>query len=736
MKQVVQDLRNGKISLLEVPAPAAEAHSVVIRSQASVLSAGTERMLLEFGKAGLISKSRKQPDKVRDALLKVKTDGLPATIDAIRTKLDQPLPLGYCNAGRVLSVGRSVTAFKPGDLVSCNGPHAEIVRVPQNLCVHVPEGVGADSAAFAPLGAVALESLRLAAPELGEQVVVSGLGLVGLLCVQLLLANGCRVIGVDKNPKRLALAEALGAGVVHADADPVSYVMTETRGQGADAAIIAVATESSEPVHHAARMCRTRGRIVLVGVSGLNLSRGDFQAKELSFQVSNSYGPGRYDPEFESGRRDYPAGYLRWTAQRNMEAFLSVLATGRVNMGKLISHRVPFADTVDAYALLLEDKDALGIVLEYPTDEIDGEIDNKIDNKTHDEAHSIACASVTLAPPARRRDQPSERATAVDVIGAGNYGARMLLPALRASGSKLGTLVSTGSVASVHHARRFGFAQATTDLDGLFDSERRNAVVIATRHNSHADLTCRALDAGRDVFVEKPLATRQTDLDRIVAAHEETTRSGHEPILMVGFNRRFAPAAQEMRRWLAARREAAAFIYTVNAGSLPEDHWLLDPNIGGGRLVSEACHFIDLLRYLAGCPISACSVSGMGGEGSDSRQETATICLRFSNGASGAIHYLANGSRAFPKERLEVFIAGHVLALDNFRRLRGYGGDTPKQRLWRQDKGHEQCIQAYVDAINGKRAAPIPLSELIEVSRVAIIAQEQLRCGDSAWHVI
>lgn len=706
MKQILQSLKTGATEIADVPCPAAGRGQVLIRTSRSLVSAGTERMLVDFGKAGLIGKARQQPDKVRQVIAKIRTDGLAPTLEAVLNKLDQPLPLGYCNVGRVLETGAGVTGFAVGDLVASNGKHAEAVSVPINLCAKVPDGVSADEAAFTVLGAIALQGIRLVKPTLGETVVVTGLGLIGLVTVQLLRAHGCRVIGLDFDPAKLRLAESFGADTVDlaAGADPVAAALNFSRGRGVDAVIVTASTKSSEPMHQAAQMCRKRGRIVLVGVTGLELSRADFFEKELTFQVSCSYGPGRYDPNYEEKGQDYPVGFVRWTEQRNFEAVLDMMADGRIDVKPLISHRFALEDAEGAYALITGGGGGLGILIDYPDEAVRP-------------AEQVARRTVALAEPRSAAGQ-----AAVGVIGSGSYATGVLIPAFRAAGARLVNVASNAGVSGLHAGRKFGFEATTTDADAVLQDPQINAVVVATRHDSHGAYVCRALRAGKHVFVEKPLALTSQELTAIAQARDEAIQAGDAPIVMVGFNRRFAPQVLKMRQLLAGVTGPKAFVMTVNAGSIPPDHWTHDPQAGGGRVVGEACHFIDLLRGLAGAPIVSHQLHRM----EALTHDTATITLTFGDGSIGTVHYFANGDKSFPKERLEVFCAGRILQLDNFRKLKAFGWPGFRgMNLSRQDKGQKACAQAFVNAVARGEQAPIGFEELVETSAVAVALAEQ-----------
>ena len=704
MKQVLQSLRDGVTEVADVPCPEVRPWHILVQSQRTLVSAGTERALVEFGKAGWIQKARKQPDKVRTVLDKVKTDGLVPTVQAVFTKLDQPLPLGYCNVGRIIDIGEAVHGFSVGDRVASNGKHAEIACVPVNLCAKVPDSVADDDAAFTVLAAVGLQGIRLAQPTLGEAVVVTGLGLIGLIVVQLLRAHGCRVLGLDYDPERLTLAQQFGAETVNlaAGEDPVAAADFFSRKRGVDAVLITASTNSSEPVRQAARMCRKRGRIVLVGTSGLELSRADFYEKELSFQVSCSYGPGRYDTSYEEKGQDYPIGFVRWTEQRNFEAVLDMMADGRLDVGPLISHRFPIDEADKAYELITCESASLGVLLDYASD-----------NANSDSALRARSLKVT-----ERRGVVGK--CVLGFIGSGNYASSVLIPAFKRTGAQLKTVACHNGVSGVRAARKFGFEITTTDVNAVLTDAEISAAVIATRHESHARFVCDALRLGKHVFVEKPLALSFDELAEIERCHEI---SGKRLVLMVGFNRRFAAQIQKMKQLLAGSRQPKSFVMTVNAGAIPREHWTQDPSVGGGRIVGEACHFIDLLRFLADSPIEEHFARRM----DSTTNDTATIHLSFADGSIGTIHYLANGHKSYPKERLEVFCGGGILQLNNFRKLAAFGWPGfSKMNLWRQDKGQNACAAAFVGAIQEGKPSPIPFDELIEVARATIGVRDAL----------
>lgn len=708
MKQILQNLKNGTTILEEHPSPGLRSGCLLIKSKVSLISTGTEKMLVDFGRANVLNKVRQQPDKVRMVLDKVRTDGFSSTLSAVQSKLDQPLTLGYCNVGLVQSC-HSGTGFQEGDRVVSNGQHAEIVTVPQNLCARIPDIVSDDYAAFTVVAAIGLQGIRLINPTLGECVVVTGLGLIGLITVQLLRAQGCRVLGIDFDHSRLELAKQFGAEVVNPSVveDVAIAANRFSRGRGVDAVIITASTKSNEPVSQAANMCRKRGRIVLVGVTGLELSRADFYEKELTFQVSCSYGPGRYDPAYEEQGHDYPVGFVRWTEQRNFEAVLDLMASGDLNLDPLISHRFNLQDSVAAYDLLSSGEPSLGILIQYS------------------EEADINQTVIKLPGNSNARVAPSKMISTVGFLGAGNYAGRVLIPAFKATGAQLHTIVSGGGVSSVHYGKKYDFKEAATDSQVLFVNSIINTVIIATRHHSHALQVLDSLRANKHVFCEKPLCLTMDELFSIQTEAELRP----EQLLMVGFNRRFAPQIAVIKKLLDTVDQPKNLIMTVNAGEIPCEHWTQDTAVGGGRIIGEACHFIDLLRYLVGATIVGHQSISLGEHASLSvRDDKATITLSFADGSVGTIHYFANGHRSFPKERLEVFCAGRILQLDNFRKFKSYGWPSVKNKhLWRQDKGQVACATEFVKAIQEGKPSPIPLSEILEVSRVSIEIAEQLR---------
>ena len=711
MQQLLQSLADGRIVLEEIPVPTPAASAILIRTSRSMLSSGTERMLLDFGRAGWIDKIRQQPEKAHQVFDKMRADGVLATLEAVRSKLDQPIPLGYCNVGRVAQIGAGVSEFAVGDRVVSNGAHAEYVAIGRNLCARIPDSVSDDEAVFVPLAAIALQGLRLAGPAIGEHFCVIGLGVIGLIAVQLLRANGCKVLAIDPDSARAALARRFGADTVDFSAgeDVLKIAERFSAGQGIDAVLITAATDSNEPVTQAARMCRQRGRIVLTGVTGLALDRADFYKKEISFQVSCSYGPGRYEEAYEGRGIDYPLGLVRWTEQRNFQAVLQLMEGAQLDVRPLISHRFAFGSAGAAYDLLADRaKPSLGIVLDY---------------KEETNTAAPIVRNISLRTPGA---QALAAAPSVAFIGAGNYAGRVLIPAFRDAGARLVTVATANGISAARYGRRYAFEAASTDVDAVFAAPDVDLIVIATRHDTHAQFAQRAISAGKHVFVEKPLALDDAELDAIEAALHG--RAGQpQPMLMVGFNRRFAPLAIRMKSLLGAIREPKTFVIAVNAGAAPPGHWTIE-SAGGGRIIGEACHFIDLLRFLAGCPITGSAARRTGGDGAKSADPSVCITLNFADGSLGTIHYLTSGHASFPKERIEAFAGGRVLQLDNFRRLRAFGWPGFRsQRLWRQDKGQSACVAAVVETISTGNAPPIPLEEILEVSRAAIAVSEAAR---------
>lgn len=707
MRIVTQDLRSGSTALQDVPSPICGPGQLTIQTRASLISAGTERMLVEFGKASLLGKARAQPDKVRQVFDKLRTDGVLPTFEAVLNRLDDPLPLGYCNAGVVLDVGPGVSQFRPGDRVASNGPHAEIVCVPANLCARIPDSITEEQAAFTVLSSIGLQGIRLVNPTLGERVVVYGLGLIGLVTVQLLLASGCEVLGIDLSGSRCRLAERFGARIVEPGADPVAAAAAWTEGKGVDAVLITASAKTDDIVHHAAQMCRRRGRIVLVGVVGLNLRRGDFYEKEISFQVSCSYGPGRYDDAYELAGQDYPLGFVRWTEQRNFEAVLQSLASKRLVVDELVTHRHAFVDAPSAYKRLSEDPEVLGVVLEYP----------------------VEISRRTSMPATIHSTRATPRKPAVAVIGAGNFSKMTLMPALLKSDARIRYVCDRVTTSAAHLARKYGAELASSSHREVMADPNVDAVLIAVGHSAHADLVIQALEAGKHVFVEKPLAMNPDEVAAIVGV----ANTHPDLSVTVGFNRRFSPHITKTKELLTGRSEPLSMCMTVNAGIIPSNHWVHDPRRGGGRIIGEACHFIDLMAFLAGSAVASVGAFTVG-HGPAVREDKVVISLLFADGSIGNISYFGNGSKAYPKEQLEVFSDGRVLRLSNFQTLTGYGFSGFRRfTTMRQDKGHSAQFREFISRLAQGGAPLVPLDESINAtyaSFAAVLASREKRIVD------
>jgi predicted dehydrogenase/threonine dehydrogenase-like Zn-dependent dehydrogenase len=698
MKQVVQNYRSGELKLWEVPAPACGAGKVLVAVQRSLISAGTEKLVIDLAKASLAGKAVSRPDLVHQVLTKVKREGLVPTLEKVFAKLDHPAPLGYSVAGRVIAVGGGVTGVKVGDRVACAGAgyanHAEIVAVPKNLVARVPDGVDDEDASFVTLGAIALQGVRQAQPTLGERFVVLGLGLIGQITVQLLKANGCKVIGYDPDAQKCDLAERLGADVI-ATGDVREAAAAFTSGLGADGVIVAASTKSSEPVNTAADLCRMKGRVVVVGMVGLDLARDAFYKKELDLRLSMSYGPGRYDPAYEEDGQDYPFAYVRWTERRNMQAFLELVAESRVTPKALITHRFPIAQAEEAYALLEGAEPYLGIIFEYP------------------ETTEMPTRTLRLAPLPKRAGKG-----VVAFIGAGNFARSVLIPAFKAQeGATLAAVVTATGLSATAAAKKFGFARATTDIEEVMADPEIDTVVIATRHNLHAGLIAQALAQGKHVFCEKPLATNAVGLETVAAAHA-TSRSQ----LCVGFNRRFSSFVRRAREAFAGRGAPLVMLYRVNAGPIPKDSWVQNEE-GGGRIIGEVCHFIDTMVALCGALPERLSAIA-----AKDHADALTIQIAFADGSIGAIVYSSLGDPSFPKEYLEVFAAGSVVTIDDYRRMTiTSSGKSKSYRTFRQDKGHRACIDAFIRAVLQVGPPAIAFEELEAVTRATFDIEASLR---------
>lgn len=709
MKQVVQEIATGETVLLDVPVPIARPGMAVVRTAASVVSAGTERALVEFAGKSLLGKARSRPDLVRQVLEKVQREGLLTTYEAVQNRLDQPLPLGYASAGTIVEIGEGLEGFRVGDRVACAGGgfavHAEYAIVPENLLAKLPDGVSFEQGAMTTLGAIALHGFRLGEVGVRDRVAVIGLGLLGLMAAMIARAAGCAVFGIDVDPQRVKCARDLGfeaAERENAERGGAAF----TGGYGFDLVQICADTVSNDTVQLAGTIARDRGLVVSTGVVGTELPRKTYFEKELQFVISRSYGPGRYDPEYEEGGQDYPYGYVRWTEGRNLEAFLELIAGGRVDVDALITHRFPIERATDAYALISEpDEDFIGVLLTYVQDA------------------EPAAKRIEL----RSKQLKSDAQVSLGVVGAGNFATAVLFPAMKqVPGLDWVGLATASGLSSGQAGRRYGFEYATANIEDLLQDERINTIVVLTRHHLHAGQVCAALETGKHVFCEKPLAIDRAGLEQV-----SNSLSSAEGLLTVGFNRRFAPLAIELKDRLTPVREPLMMHYRVNAGALPGNHWLHDPEQGGGRIIGEACHFIDFLTYLAGAVPVEVQSAGLQGD-RRYRDDNVQITVRFQDGSMGTVSYLANGSRAFPKERVEVFGGGQTAVLDDFRRLEVVGDKRRRvSRSWlRQDKGHRGEWRAFSVAIREGGPPPIPYVDLFAVAQASFAAVASLRSGE------
>lgn len=713
MKQVLQNRKSGKVSIGEVPVPAVQAGRVLVRTVASLISAGTERASVESARKSLVQEARERPELVKAVIDKARKDGLRNTFDAVRGKLASSQALGYSAAGTVMAVGDGVTEFVAGQRVACAGvgyaSHAEVLSVPKNLVVALPDDVEFEAGAFGTLGAIALQGVRLAEPTLGESMLVIGLGLVGQLTVQLLKANGCRVFGIDLDQSRVDLARQLGADAAAISSEETrAAVMNWSGGHGVDSVLITAATDSNEPIEFAGEVSRLKGRVVVVGMTGLNVPRASYFKRELSLQVSMSYGPGRYDAEYEERGHDYPFGYVRWTENRNIEAFLELVRQGRVAVEPLISHRFDVDDAERAYELIAGNinEPYLAVLLGY--------------DPARDLSRTVELTA-GMKPRAAR-----EQSVRVGVIGAGGYLTSVLLPQFKNAGADFVSVATASGVTAVDVGRKFGFKQATSDANEIIADDQVNLVVVGTRHDMHAELATRALESSKHVFVEKPLALNDEQLEVVLQAASDSSGT-----LMVGFNRRFAPLSQKAKDFFSDRHGPLSILYRVNAGRIARDHWLQDPVQGGGRIIGEVCHFIDLMLYLTGSvPVSVFAESVAAERHDVVNHDSVFITLRFADGSNGTIAYLAEGDKALAKERVEIFGEGRSFVIDDFQHASAYrNGREEKTTLRAQDKGQAEEVKRLCALVLSGGAPLIPLAELAATTRTTFRILDSLRSG-------
>ena len=696
MKQIIQHLRTGETILEELPVPAIQPGYILIQTVCSLVSSGTEKMLVEFSKANLFTKARQQPERVEQVLNKIKSDGLLPTLEAVFNKLDVPLPLGYCNAGIVVQVADDVTEFKVGDRVASNGNHAEFVSVPKNLVVHIPENVSFEEAAFVPVGAIAIQGIRLAEVQLGDHVAVIGLGLIGLLTAQLLKAAGANVIGFDIADDKIQLAKKLNIKAFNSRIVAIESICNDETGyQGVDAVIIAASSKSSDIINQAAVISRKKGKIILVGVTGININRDEFYKKELTFRVSCSYGPGRYDDLYEQAGIDYPRAFVRYTAKRNFESFLMLVAAKQIELNQIISHKIDLSQYQEIYNQM-QFAGSIATIIQYPEQPI--------------ASTSIQVPSISFA----------KSKVMIGLIGAGDFTKSTLLPAVKKTIASIKTIGSINGMNATLLARKFNIPNVTTAIDELISDPDTNLIMITTKHDSHAEYVIKGLAAGKDVYVEKPLAINEEQLN-LIKNYFETVKISNR--LFIGFNRRYSPLAQKAKS-LVGDAHDQHIIITINAGKLPGDHWLNDLNTGGGRIVGEACHFFDLMNYFTSSEISEVFASA---SGSDPFDRNMTIHLKFKNGCDGVIHYLTNGHRSYPKETIEIYSQGKILVLDNFRKLTGYGYKNFSSMSGKQNKGHDELIAGIIHVISEGGTSGLSVQSMINTTSATFAALKSIR---------
>ena len=699
MKQIIQNFKTGETTLLDLPAPKKSQGKVLIKTRISLVSIGTERMLVEFGKANIFEKARSQPEKVKQVIRKVKKEGLIETAKTVFNKLDQPIPLGYCNVGEVIGIGKGVSNFSIGDRVVSNGPHAEIVNISENLVANIPNNVSDEEASFTIIGSIGLHGIRLINPTFGETIVVIGLGIIGIMVCQLLKANGCHVIGSDLIDEKRELAEKLGIKVMDPINDPISFVKNKTNNIGADGVLITASTKSNKLISESAKMCRKRGRIILIGVVGLDIDRSDFYKKEISFQVSCSYGPGRYDSKYEQEGIDYPISYVRWTEKRNFEAILSAISDKRIQVKNLITQKEKLRDYHKIYNNL-DSKKLMGSILTYSLEK--SKLNETYININNNRYHS--------------------KKGVIGIIGAGNFTKMTLLPAIKNKISLIKYLASESGFNSTHLAKKYGIKVSTTDYKNILNDPEVDIVIITTRHDSHSGIVIDSLKAGKNVFVEKPLTINESQLKKVIDIYNKSKKTS----LMVGFNRRFSPHAIAIKESLGKVHGAVNIVATMNAGSISKDHWVNNINIGGGRIIGEACHMIDLCVFLSGSLVKSICANHLENV-TDLESDNVSIMLKFTNGSNASINYFSNGSKNYGKEKLELFYDEQTWLMNDFKETTYFGSKKFKNLKTRLDKGHNNQFKKYIKSIKDGSNFLIPINEIINVTRASFCVLTSLK---------
>ena len=700
MKQIIQDIKSGKTILEEIPAPSIVHGEVLIQTKKTLVSTGTEKMLVNFGKAGYIGKIKQQPEKFKLAIDKIKSDGIKPTLEAIFRKLDEPIPLGYSNSGIVIGVGNGVKSIRVGDRVACNGYHAEIVSVPENLVAKIPDNVSYEDAAFTVVGSIGLQGIRLLNPTFGETIVVYGLGVIGLISAQILKSNGCNVIGIDLDEKKLKIADKLGIKTINPDKQELHSKVNEfTSGIGADGVLITASSKNNTIINDSAKMSRKRGRVILIGVVGLDINRSEFYDKEIIFQVSCSYGPGRYDSMYEDKGLDYPIGFVRWTEKRNFNAFLGALSNGLINLKPLISKIVPLENYFDIYNNI-DDNSIANII--------------KFDNENEDFNKNLISVNKTIYNPTK---------AIIGIVGAGDFTSSTLLPNLKKIKTQIKYIVSAKGLRGTLLAKKYNIDNSSTDFNQLLNDKDITGVIISTRHNLHSTQVIESLKANKHTFVEKPLAINLEQLLDIKKVFEKSKAS-----LMVGFNRRFSPLSIYAKKVLGENPGPINVIATMNAGFLPSDHWTQDIDIGGGRIIGEACHYIDLISFLSSSRVKSILMTPSG-LNTNLNSDNGTITLKYDNGSLGVINYFSNGHKSYSKERIEIYQSGKNIIIDNFKKINFFGYNNRSQNNY-QDKGHYNQFKNWNSFLVTGGEPLIKFESLYNTTMASLCAVQSIKSGN------